>query len=111
MIGIQMGEDEGDRFFDEGPITDAKKRQLARLRRKIRDDIKATNKAWDKHNKKYNCKTDSGGCTDRAKYQERIATLQWVLLVMGGRVEEPYMGDSTIQGLFPKIPIIKKSKA
>lgn len=55
------------------------------LRKKLHAEIKRTDAAFDKHIKKNNCRIDGSGCTDRAKYQERLATLQYILVLTGGR--------------------------
>lgn len=62
-------------------------RERARLRRQIRLEVKRTDTAFGEHIRKSNgsCDTDSGGCTVRAKYQERLATLQFVNMLLGGR--------------------------
>jgi hypothetical protein len=62
------------------------RQQLAALRLKVRKEIRATDAAFDQHIKKNGCNID--GCTDRAHYQERLATLRAVIVLLGGRVNE-----------------------
>jgi hypothetical protein len=65
------------------------------LRQKLHAEIKRTDAAFARHIKKNNCRIDGSGCTDRAKYQERLATLNYVLILAGGRANGVFAQDST----------------
>lgn len=51
----------------------------AKFRHKLRSELAVTNKAFEAHIKEFNCKIDWSGCTDRAKFQERIQVLEELL--------------------------------
>ena len=69
--------------------------------RKLHEEYKRTSAAFDKHIKKNNCTLDMSGCTDRAKYQERLATLDWAVLLLGGRPNGAMGDGETTIGDFP----------
>jgi hypothetical protein len=61
---------------------------LSSVRSKLRAEYRRVEDAFDKHIKKNNCYTDSGGCEIRYRYQERLATLRFALSVAGAREKE-----------------------
>ncbi len=61
---------------------------MRNLRAKLHEELRRTQVAWDRHNKIWNCVTDSGGCRDRAMFQERVATLNYVIRLTGGRAPD-----------------------
>lgn len=50
----------------------------------LRAEKRRTLKFFSRHIKVQHCETDSAGCLDRARYQERIASLNWALYQLGG---------------------------
>ncbi len=66
---------------------------MRNLRAKLHEELKHTYAAWDRHNKEWNCKTDSGGCLDWARFQERVATLNHVIRLTGGRAPDAVTDD------------------
>ena len=59
------------------PVTVAKARQLFRV------ELVRTDAAFNRHIKKNGCTSDA--CPTRARYQERVKTLQYVLDTLGAR--------------------------
>lgn len=59
---------------------------IRKLLRKLHAEVKKTDAEFDKHAKKFNCKTDMSGCTERAEFQERLKTLREIIEMAGGRV-------------------------
>lgn len=55
------------------------------VKRVLRELIRDTDREFSKHIKKFNCRLDSSGCLDRAQFQERLRTLDEVLVICGGR--------------------------
>lgn len=62
---------------------------------KLHDEYKRVEAAFNLHVRKRNCRLDSSGCTDRAKYQERLATLDWLIVQLGGRPNHENGGRGT----------------
>lgn len=55
------------------------------FRRTLRAELKYTHEEFARHVKQNACTTDSGGCLVRARFQERIRTLNFALEQCGGR--------------------------
>lgn len=64
---------------------------LSYLRRILHAELRHTQAEFDKHCRKWDCKTDSSECLARAQFQERIRTLNFALEQAGGRkMDESY---------------------
>lgn len=61
---------------------------LSHLRRILHAELRHTQAEFDKHCRKWGCKTDSSQCLARARFQERIRTLHFILSEAGGRVRD-----------------------
>jgi len=61
---------------------------MAHLRRTLHAELRYTQEEFEKHCRQKNCTTDTGGCLARARFQERIRTLNFALEVAGGRVRD-----------------------
>jgi len=68
---------------------------MRNLRAKLREELRRTHAAWDRHNKAWGCKSDSGGCLERARFQERVATLNYVIRLTGGRAPDTVTDDKS----------------
>ena len=64
---------------------------LQHLRRILHAELRHTREEFEKHCRKWNCKTDNSECLARAGFQERIRTLNFALEQAGGRkMDESY---------------------
>jgi hypothetical protein len=57
------------------------------VRMRVRNALARTEAEFKKHVKQFNCRTDFGGCTERAEFQARILTLNQVLQMLKRRKE------------------------
>lgn len=58
---------------------------LSHLRRTLHAELRHTWSEFEKHSEINRCDTDSSGCMARARFQERIRTLNFALEMAGGR--------------------------
>lgn len=60
-------------------------KEIVALRVSLRAKIAATEAQFDEHIKRFNCRLDSSGCTERVEFQSRLRALREILADIGGK--------------------------